>query len=193
MIAHPWGQCFLQDESLARAFVNTAGVFQGCRVLEMGPGHGELTKHLLDAGAVVFACEVDPALVKYLDDRFSAQREAGTLVVCEGDIRGAEHKFVDVVDDWVRQGQPDVKFVSNPPYDQTDWLLKTLPKYEFSSITSMLTLHHARMLANLQQGRRGRWKPLLNRYRARLVASVPPDAFMPRPVVMSGVVHLARV
>jgi SAM-dependent methyltransferase len=42
------------------------GLTSGCRVLEIGPGTGLVTKRLLEAGASVVAIEPDPGLASYL-------------------------------------------------------------------------------------------------------------------------------
>ena len=42
------------------------GLTSGCRVLEVGPGTGLVTRRLLEAGASVVAIEPDPALAAYL-------------------------------------------------------------------------------------------------------------------------------
>lgn len=48
--------------------VDRCGLEEGARVLEIGPGTGLATRHLLGAGAEVVAVEPDPALAGYLVD-----------------------------------------------------------------------------------------------------------------------------
>lgn len=72
----------LDDEVLAR-IVEVAGVAPGDRVLEIGPGTGNLTRHLLSAGAVVTAVEKDYALAEQLQADF---QEVPALRVVQGDI-----------------------------------------------------------------------------------------------------------
>lgn len=48
--------------------VERCGLAEGARVLEIGPGTGLSTRHLLQAGAHVVAVEPDPALAGYLVD-----------------------------------------------------------------------------------------------------------------------------
>ena len=64
------GQHFLTDETHLAAIVSLAGVLAGRRVLEIGPGPGTLTEHLLRAGAVVHAIEIDPEAVDHLQATF---------------------------------------------------------------------------------------------------------------------------
>jgi SAM-dependent methyltransferase len=53
------------------------GLAPGARVLEIGPGPGLATAHLIDAGAIVVAVEPDPALAEYLD---RTVRDAGATI-----------------------------------------------------------------------------------------------------------------
>src|SRR5277367_4183517 len=48
------------------------GLRPGCRILEIGPGTGLVTRHLLEAGGSVTAVEPDPGLAAYLADRYPA-------------------------------------------------------------------------------------------------------------------------
>ncbi len=56
-------------------------------VLEIGPGRGALTLHLLERASRVFAIEIDPVLVQYLRSKF---REQQNLEIIENDILKAD-------------------------------------------------------------------------------------------------------
>ena len=68
------GQNFLQREEILVSIVEAAGVSPGDRVLEIGPGTGALTKHLLHAGASLIAVEKDDALHARLQHDFAQVR-----------------------------------------------------------------------------------------------------------------------
>ena len=57
------GQHWLTDQASLAAMVQAAGVRPGQLVLEIGPGQGALTDHLLQAGALVTAVELDQGAV----------------------------------------------------------------------------------------------------------------------------------
>lgn len=61
------GQNFLLDSSLARGVVEVSGIERGARVLEVGPGRGALTTHLLDKGVAVLAVEKDDVYAAELE------------------------------------------------------------------------------------------------------------------------------
>ncbi|CAG9464861.1 unnamed protein product [Pedinophyceae sp. YPF-701] len=60
------GQNFLTDATVLEEIVAAAGVVEGDLVLEVGPGTGNLTRRLLDAGARVLCVEKDTRLFERL-------------------------------------------------------------------------------------------------------------------------------
>jgi SAM-dependent methyltransferase len=54
------------------------GLRAGADVIEIGPGHGLVTRHLIDAGARVTACEPDPVFAGELADAYPAVRVVAT-------------------------------------------------------------------------------------------------------------------
>ena len=60
------GQNFLLDDNLARSVVERAGVRRGQHLMEVGPGMGALTRHLVNAGAEVVAVEKDDVYAEEL-------------------------------------------------------------------------------------------------------------------------------
>jgi len=64
-----WGQNFLTDQNIAAKIVGALGGLDGRRVLEIGPGKGVLTRHLVGK-ADVTAVELDKALAGELAGRW---------------------------------------------------------------------------------------------------------------------------
>lgn len=69
------GQNFVGDGGTVRKIVSHAGVSEGDRVLEIGPGLGSLTLALLEAGAFVSAVEIDPKLAAALPETVNARHD----------------------------------------------------------------------------------------------------------------------
>ena len=67
------GQNFLLDESVAEKIAEASRAGQGDNVLEIGPGMGMLTEHLLARGANVTAVELDDTLAPRLAQHFRDQ------------------------------------------------------------------------------------------------------------------------
>ncbi len=64
------GQHFLSSPSVARRIVQLAGVEEGTPVLEVGPGLGALTEHLIAAGVSLVCVERDDRLADSLLERW---------------------------------------------------------------------------------------------------------------------------
>lgn len=77
------GQHFLTNDYYAKVLAEAVAVRSGERIVEIGPGKGALTKHLLATGAPVLAIEKDEALAAQLPAVFAD----ASLVVHAGDIR----------------------------------------------------------------------------------------------------------
>jgi 16S rRNA (adenine1518-N6/adenine1519-N6)-dimethyltransferase len=67
------GQHFLKDENICRKIVDALQYCSFTKLLEVGPGGGALTKHLLQINAIDFkAVEVDDEKVMFLKNTFPA-------------------------------------------------------------------------------------------------------------------------
>lgn len=179
------GQHFLRDDTVLEAVVAAAGLRAGHRVLEVGPGPGNLTARLSAAvgpkGEVV-AIEADAALAPHLQGRWPNVR----LVV--GDA---------VQTDLAALGRFD-RIVANLPYlisgPITVAFLALLrdPATRWDRAVLMYQAEFAeRLLADAGDGAYGRLSVHAARWvKATKVRDVPPGAFDPPPKVDSMVVRL---
>ena len=78
------GQHFLINEEKLKKVADALEINEGDVVIEIGPGHGELTQYLLEAGARVTALERDKALIDPLNKKSSAFANRGAFEVIEG-------------------------------------------------------------------------------------------------------------
>ncbi len=103
------GQHFLTDPAIAARIAAEGGLTPHDTVLEIGPGTGNLTVHLLATGARVIAVEPDARAVEALNERFLAEIAQKRLIVSHNDVR--EVSFSDL-------GLTDGGFtiVANIPY-----------------------------------------------------------------------------
>jgi 16S rRNA (adenine1518-N6/adenine1519-N6)-dimethyltransferase len=81
------GQHFLVRQSVLERIAEAACPEKGGTVLEIGPGRGALTSHLLARADYVIALEIDPVLVQYLRAEF---RDEPRLTIVEADVLKAE-------------------------------------------------------------------------------------------------------
>ncbi|WP_299653212.1 16S rRNA (adenine(1518)-N(6)/adenine(1519)-N(6))-dimethyltransferase RsmA [uncultured Tateyamaria sp.] len=184
------GQNFLLDLNLTAKIARQAGNLSDTDVLEIGPGPGGLTRGLLSEGArKVLAIEKDarclPALAEIAD------RYPGQLQVIEGDA-------LDI--DPLEHLTPPIRVAANLPYNVgTELLVRWLTPPTWPPFWQSLTLMFQREVAErivAQPGSKAYGRlAVLSQWRtdARIVLSLPPDAFTPPPKVSSAVVHLTAL
>ncbi|GAV83608.1 RrnaAD domain-containing protein [Cephalotus follicularis] len=90
------GQHILKNPLLVDSIVEKAGIQPTDVILEIGPGTGNLTKKLLEAGKMVFAVEIDPRMVQELERRFQATPFSSRLKVIQGDVLKTELPYFDI-------------------------------------------------------------------------------------------------
>lgn len=184
------GQNFLLDLNLTAKIARTAGDLSGCDVLEVGPGPGGLTRGLLAEGARrVVAVEKDARALPALAEIAGAY--PGRLEVLHGDALEL---------DLGAHLTPPVKIVANLPYNiGTELLIRWLTPAVWPPLWSSLTLMFQkevaeRIVAKPRTEHYGRLA-LLAQYRceARIVMTLPPEAFTPAPKVHSAVLQLTAM
>ena len=65
------GQSFLKDNRIIEKITDSCCLSSGDTVLEIGPGHGELTERLVEKAGRVVAVEIDAALCRILEEKFA--------------------------------------------------------------------------------------------------------------------------
>jgi 16S rRNA (adenine1518-N6/adenine1519-N6)-dimethyltransferase len=184
------GQNFLLDLNLTARIARAAGDLSACDVLEVGPGPGGLTRGLLAEGARhVLAVEKDARCLPALAE--IAATYPGRLEVVHGDALE--------IDAAARLTAP-VRVVANLPYNVgTELLVRWLTPAQWPPFWESLTLMFQKEVAERIVARPGSKAygrlALLAQWRAdaKIVLTLPPEAFTPAPKVHSAVVHLTRL
>jgi len=184
------GQNFLLDLNLTARIARAAGDLRGADVLEIGPGPGGLTRGLLAEGARhVLAIEKDARCLPALAE--IAEACPGRLQVIHGDALAIAP---------LAHLAPPIKVVANLPYNVgTELLVRWLTPAQWPPFWDSLTLMFQREVAErivATPGSKAYGRlALLAQWRceARIVLSLPPEAFTPPPKVSSAVVHLTRL
>jgi len=149
-------------------------------VIEIGPGRGALTSHLVARAGRVIAIEIDPVLVQYLRAEF---REEPRLTVVETDVLKA---------DLTQWGQATV--AGNLPYYITSPILeKTLALGSLLNRAVFLVQKEVAERLTARPGSRDYGYLTVQTQLAsvpELLFSVPASAFRPPPKVDSAVVRL---
>ena len=183
------GQNFVVDPNTIRRIVRLAGVAEGDRVIEVGPGLGSLTLGLIEAGAHVTCIEKDPSMVELLRRTLDDRGVVSGVSVVEGDA--LQISFAELTSrgtSW--------SLVANLPYNvATQIVLKVLETAP--TVSRMLVMVQRevaeRMAAEPGSGAYGIPSVLIGLVAsARIVGHVGPDVFVPRPRVTSALVELQR-
>ena len=183
------GQNFLFDLNLTAKIARQAGDLNGADVLEIGPGPGGLTRGLLAEGARrVLAIEKDARFLPALAD--IAAVYPNRLRILQDDARA-------VGDDWQAHLTPPIKIIANLPYNVgTELLVRWLTPQSWPPPWHSLTLMFQREVADrivASPGSKSYGRlAILTQWRAeaRIVMTLPPEAFIPPPKVHSAVVHI---
>jgi 16S rRNA (adenine1518-N6/adenine1519-N6)-dimethyltransferase len=178
------GQNFLADPNTARRIVRLAEVQPGERVVEVGPGVGSLTVALADAGAHVCAIELDRHLVPILEE-----------VVAGLDVE-VVHDDARHVDWDARLGSPSWIMVANLPYNVAATVvvraLETAPMIKRLLVMVQREVGE-RLAAGVGDDAYGAVSVKVAYFAtAKVVGTVSPNVFVPKPKVESALVRFVR-
>lgn len=187
------GQHFLNDEGIARQIAETLS-FEGYRqVLEIGPGTGVLTRHLLQHEIDLVAMELDPESVVYLNHSFPLEypevlRRNGSFHVLEADFL----KF----DLHGLYGDQQFAITGNFPYNISTQIVFKLLEYrnQVPEFSGMFQKEVAQRICSKAGSKiYGILSVLVQAYYdASYLFTVNPEVFNPPPKVESGVLKLVR-
>lgn len=179
------GQHFLQNAKVLRTIVKTLDIKNRDFVIEIGPGHGELTDLLIEQaeknmGVQISAIEKDTELVELLKKKFSGNK---TIKIVRGDAVLILPSLIKNV---------SVKIVGNIPYYISGALLRKLSE-----------LKHKPQIAVLLLQREVAWRiadkpPKMNLLAAsvqvwaepQIICHIPREDFWPHPEVDSALIML---
>lgn len=181
------GQNFLLDLNLTRRIARAAGPLTGVTVVEVGPGPGGLTRALLLEGAAkVIAVERDERCLPAL--QAIADAYPGRLEIVSADARDIDYAGLPM--------SKPARLVANLPYSVgTPLLVGWLKSDPWPPWFDRLVLMFQREVADRIVARPGgkdygRLAVLAQwRTEPRILFSLPPDAFTPKPKVASAVVE----
>ncbi|MFT4013764.1 MAG: 16S rRNA (adenine(1518)-N(6)/adenine(1519)-N(6))-dimethyltransferase RsmA [Paracoccus sp. (in: a-proteobacteria)] len=184
------GQNFLLDLNLTAKIARAAGDLHGCDVIEVGPGPGGLTRGLLAEGVRrVLAIEKDARALPALAEISAAY--PGRLDVILGDA-------LEV--DPLAHLTPPIRICANLPYNVgTELLIRWLTPPDWPPFWQSLTLMFQKEVAERIVARPGGKAygrlAVLAQWRsdAKIVMTLPPEAFVPAPKIHSAVVHLTAL
>lgn len=130
---HRFGQNFLHDHNQLSKLVAAADAQSGDLILEVGPGTGTLTETLLEAGADVVACELDPdmaaIIAEHVQPRFAHDESSNRgmrlsrLTLIRADCLSSKHAIAPELRAHLTR---PFKLVANLPYEIASPLISSL-------------------------------------------------------------------
>ena len=168
------GQNFLTDGRVADRHVSYAGIREGDRVLEVGPGLGILTERLLGQPCRLTCIELDDTLAGYISETYGDRLE-----LVHGDAVKVPFPEFDV-------------FVSNLPYSVSTPIIFKLLEHPFRTAVVMVQKEFAdRMVADVGSPDYSRLTVnLFYRADCEIMETVPASRFNTRPKVDSAIVRI---
>ena len=173
------GQNFLIDEKILTNIANYLNI-ENKNILEIGPGTGNLTEHILNKKPKKFTViEKDNTLVKRLNDRFKEK-----LNIINDDVLNIDESSLF---------EEKVIVFGNLPYNisteiLSKWIINLKNDFWFENLILMFQKEVAdRIIANYNHSNYGRLSILTNwKLIVKKIFDVKPNSFAPKPKIDSS-------
>jgi 16S rRNA (adenine1518-N6/adenine1519-N6)-dimethyltransferase len=178
------GQHFLNSVEALESMVSNIDTKN--TVIEIGPGTGNLTEHILKTGANMVAIETDSRAIPVLNNRFKKEIEEGRLEIIEGDI--LETNLSEITDN-------SYEVIANIPY----YISGAIFRHVFSSekIASSITLLIQKEVAERIVSKDSKESILSLSIKAygspEYIMTVPAKDFSPVPRVDSAILRVSNI
>jgi 16S rRNA (adenine1518-N6/adenine1519-N6)-dimethyltransferase len=181
------GQCFLKDESYIQRIVEAVSPAENETLLEIGGGAGQLTRPLARAGARVIAVESDPRLAASL--RSSLTGEISDRI----EVMEKDALTLDLQELVAARGLERVRVCGNLPYSVAAPILLHLLRSasHFSELILMFQSEVAERLVAVPGTKAYGFLSVVAQQASsiRVLFRIPPEAFRPRPRVVSALLR----
>ena len=182
------GQCFLTSREFVERIVQIIAPVNDEPLVEIGPGTGQLSFPLLSAGANLTAIETDETLVDELRSRLAEQAGDHFEVVHDDILR------LDLAGFLGERFDRPVRVCGNLPYSVASAILLALLEVHprLADMTLMFQLEVAERLVASPGTKAYGYLSVVTQQLTEptLALQIPPEAFRPRPKVLSGLVRL---
>lgn len=180
------GQNFLKDEEIIEGIFDVAEVTPTDWVLEIGPGTGALTEHLVNRAEKVMAVELDHMLIEDLRLQFG---EAKNITLVEGNILDINIQELLTTSQFAEHGY---KIIANIPYYITAPIIRMLLSLKDQPISMTLMVQDE--VADRLSAKPGDMSmlSLMAQFYSTVEKKilVPKEAFEPVPKVNSAVIRI---
>ena len=178
------GQNFLIDDNIARKIVRALNLSEHDVVVEIGPGKGALTKHLIQAAGHLIAVEVDGRVVHNLQETF----QSSTVAILHQDFLETD------LAKWQHQHGQKLHIVGNIPYHLTSPILFKVfeDRSSIDDLTIMIQREVAQRITAVPETKEYGILSVFSQFYGtpKMLFTVSPHCFYPKPKVTSAVVRL---
>lgn len=187
-IKKKFGQNFLVDNNILNGIVNASELNKNIGVIEIGPGLGSLTEHLVNNAGFVLCYEIDSELISYLEDNLKSYSNFKILNqdILEADINNDIETYFKNYD--------RIYVVANLPYYiTTPIILGLLEKTDrISKYVMMMQKEVADRICGNPKTKDYNALSIAIKYRAeaKKAFNVSRECFIPAPNVDSSVIVL---
>ena len=179
------GQHFLIDDNISKKIVDNINFKKFKKVIEIGPGKGALTKHLLHIKDILTLIEVDNESVVFLKNEFLNEK----LDIIENDFL----KF-DIQSAY--PSEENILIIGNFPYNISSQILfKSIDNYK--SVKAIIGMFQKEVAERIISKNNSKQYGILSVktqlfYDTKILFDVSPNVFFPKPKVNSAVISLTR-
>jgi len=177
------GQNFLVDDNIARKISRTVEFSKDDFVLEIGPGHGALTRYFTDYGDNYAAVEIDKSAFENLKEKYP-----------KVNFIHKDFLKLDFIKDIPVIPSGNIKVIGNIPYNITSEILfKLFDNRDYiHSAVLMVQKEVAQRLIAISDTKEYGILAVQTQANCipKILFSVPPTAFFPKPRVNSSVIKL---
>lgn len=182
------GQHFLKSEKALRQIIEAGAITPSDTILEIGPGHGALTKKILETGATVVAIEKDESLIPLLSETYKEAIDQHRLHIISGDILTFAPEKIPLL-------KKGYKLIANIPYYITGAIIEQFLSSTHQPKTIVLLIQKEvaeRIVARDQK--QSMYSIAVAAYGTpRIIDKVPAGAFVPAPKVDSAILQISTI
>ena len=178
-----WGQNFLVDTNLLNKIANTINPEPDNCILEIGPGEGALSEKIFPVVDQMLGIEIDPLLI----EKLKKHQLLKNLKIIKGDV------LLFNIDE-LPISNP-IRVIGNIPYNITSpiifWLIEQLDYWDDAFLMVQKEVAD-RMVSKPNSKIYGRLSISIQaRCRAEKLFDIKPNAFYPKPKVVSSVIKIS--
>ena len=181
------GQNFLIDEGALDSIIEASALTENDAVLEIGPGFGTLTQHLVKNAGKVVSVEIDKTVIPILTENL--KDFSNFKVICDDIMKINLKNLIET-----EFSGYNVKVAANLPYYITTPIIMLLLESgaDFENLVIMVQKEVAERLCALPGTKDyGAISVSVDYFaEAQIITNVPASSFMPPPKVTSSVVKL---